>query len=53
MKYAKKHNILYDLQHGIRDKRSFETQLVGSITDIAHNMMNGEQTDVLVMDLII
>ncbi len=50
MKHAKRHNILYDLQHGFRDKRSCETQFVGFITDVANNMMNGKQTDVLIMD---
>ena len=50
MRHASTHNILYHLQHGFRDKRSCETQLLEFQNDIVANMNNGKQTDVIVMD---
>jgi len=50
MAHANNHHILYPLQHGFRDKRSCETQLLGFINDIVNNMHDGLQTDILVMD---
>ena len=50
MKYSDMHEILYELQHGFRYKRSCETQLVSFIDDITKALENGQQTDVLVMD---
>ena len=41
MHHGKRHNLLYDLQHGFRDK--FQDDLI-------RNMSNGAQTDVLIMD---
>ena len=46
MRHASTHNILYHLQHGFRDKRSCETQLLEFQNDIVANMNNGKQTDV-------
>ena len=50
MNFASRHNILYKLQHGFRDKRSCETQLLEFIQDVANNMQDGLQTDVCVLD---
>jgi hypothetical protein len=50
MKHAKNQNILYEFQHGFRDQRSCETQLLEFVHDIVCNMQQGKQTDVLVMD---
>ena len=50
MRHASTHNILYHLQHGFRDKRSCETQLLEFQNDIVTNMNNGKQTGVIVMD---
>ena len=50
MRHASTHNILYHLQHGFRDKRSCETQLLEFQNDIVANMNNVKQTDVIVMD---
>ena len=50
MKHGKQHNILYDLQHGFRDKRSCESQLIGFIDDVVNAVHGGNQTDVIVMD---
>ena len=38
---------MYDMQHGFREKRSCETQLVMMIEDLARNASAGNQTDVI------
>ena len=48
--HLKRNNILYPLQHGFRDKRSCETQLIEFVHDVAYNMQEGIQNDVVVMD---
>ena len=48
--HLKRNNILYRLQHGFREKRSCETQLIEFVHDIAFNMQEGIQNDVVVMD---
>ena len=50
MQHLNRHTILYPLQHGFREKRSCETQLIEFIHDIAFNMQKGVQNDVVVMD---
>ena len=50
MQHLTRHNILYPLQHGFREKRSCETQLIEFVHDIAFNMQKGVQNDVVVMD---
>ena len=50
MRHASTHNILYHLQHGFRDKRSCETQLLEFQNGIVANMNNGKQTDVIMVD---
>ena len=50
MRHADNHNILYPLQHGFRDRRSCETQLLGFVNDLVNTMHTGSQTDILVMD---
>ena len=50
MQHLTRHNILCPLQHGFREKRSCETQLIEFIHDIAFNMQKGVQNDVVVMD---
>ena len=50
MQHLTKHNILYPLQHGFRDKRSCESQLIEFVNDIAFTMQKGHQNDVVVMD---
>ena len=50
MTHASNHNILYNLQHGFRAKRSCETQLLEFTADIVNNMQNGFQTDVCILD---
>ena len=50
MQHPTKHNILYPLQHGFRNKRSCESQLIEFVNGIAFNMQKGHQNDVVVMD---
>ena len=39
-----------DLQHGFREKRSCETQLIRLIEDLARNASVGKQTDIIFLD---
>ena len=43
-------NLLFELQHGLREKRSCETQLVMLVDEIAKNMQRGKQTDLILLD---
>ena len=43
-------DILYDLQHGLREKRSCETQLIMLVDELARNMKMGKQTDLILLD---
>ena len=43
-------DILYDLQHGFREKRSCETQLIMLVDELAKNMQMGKQTDLILLD---
>ena len=45
-----KYNLLYDLRHGFRSKRSCETQLVTLIEDLMRNSIAGNQTDLVQLD---
>ena len=43
-------NILYDLQHGFREKRSCETQLIMLVDELAKHMHMSKQTDLILLD---
>ena len=43
-------NILYDLQHGFRERRSYETQLIMLVDELSKNMQSREQTDLILSD---
>ena len=45
-----KFNILTDAQHGFRKRRSCETQLILTVQDLAGNLDNRMQTDVILLD---
>ena len=45
MKHLELHNILTDSQHGIRAKRSTETQLIQTIRDISKSLEKKETVD--------
>ena len=50
VKHFNKHNILYELQHGFREKRSCETQLIMLIHELLQTMQKGKQTDLILLD---
>ena len=50
MEHLQTNNILYHLQHGFRNKRSCETQLLEFINDVAINMESGLQTDLCILE---
>ena len=50
MKHLDHHNILVDSQHGLRRKRSCESQLIRTINDIAKRMNDKTQTDAILLD---
>ena len=49
-KHLNKHNILYELQHGFREKRSCETQLIQLVEDFGRQLSLGKQTDLILLD---
>ena len=48
--HLSRYNILTEEQHGFRQFRSCETQLIATIHDLAENLNNGKQTDVILLD---
>ena len=50
VKHLDGQGILYDLQHGLREKRSCETQLFMLIEDLARSASVGKQTDIILLD---
>ena len=50
VKHMNTHDLLYDLQHGFREKRSCETQLAMLVLDLARNLGAGKQTDLIILD---
>ena len=50
MTHADNNGLLYPLQHGFRKERSCETQLIALVHDLARNMSDYQQTDVIVLD---
>ena len=49
-KHFQVNNILYDLQHGFRERRSCETQLLELVDDLSRNLLLGHQTDLILLD---
>ena len=43
-------NILYELQHGFRERRSCETQVIMLVDELSKNMQMGKQTDLIRLD---
>ena len=50
MKHLEKHRVLCDNQHGFRKFRSCESQLITTVEDLAKNLDNGNQTDMILLD---
>ena len=51
VKHLDGQGLMYDLQHGFREKRSCETQLIMLIEDLARNASVGKQTNIILLDL--
>ena len=49
MCHLESNNILIDSQHGFRQKRSCEAQLIGFVQDLASQLSTGKQINVAVM----
>ena len=49
-KHFNQNDILYDLQHGFRERRSCETQLIQLVENLARNMTSDKQTDLISLD---
>ena len=49
-KHLENHNLLYDLQHGFRERRSCKTQLIQLVEDLTRSLTNGKQTDIILLD---
>ena len=49
-KHLTDQNILFELQHEIREKRSCETQRIMLVDEQAKNMQFGKQTDHILLD---
>ena len=47
-----KHNtcILYDLQHGFRERRSRETQIIQLVEDLGRKLVEHKQVDIVLLD---
>ena len=43
-------NILYELQHGFRETRSCETQLIMLIDELSKSVQMGKQTDLILLE---
>ena len=50
MTHLDSHQLLYDIQHGFRSKRSCEIQLVLLMEDLFRNAIKGQQTDFILLD---
>ena len=45
-----RYNILHDLQHGFRERRSCETQLIQLVDDLARTLVAGQQSYLIFLD---
>ena len=50
VKHVDSNGLMYDLQHGFRERRSCETQLVSLIEDLTSKSIQGKQTDLVLLD---
>ena len=49
-RHLEQNDILYDLQHGFRERTSCETQLIQLVEELARNTSQGRQTDLILLD---
>ena len=50
VKHLVTYGLMYDLQHGFRERSSCETQLASLIEDLARKTSQGKQTDLILLD---
>ena len=50
VKHMDINNLMYDLQHGFRERRSCETQLAMLVEDLTRKASQGTQTDLILLD---
>ena len=50
MTFAETHNDLHPKQHGYRKNHGCEKQLIELVSDIAHNLDQGEEIEACVLD---
>ena len=50
VKHMDNNNLMYDLQHGFRERRSCETQLTMLVEDLTRKASQGKQTDLILLD---
>ena len=48
--HLNQNNVLYDLQHGFRERRSCETQLIQLVEDLGRQLVTGKQVDLILLD---
>ena len=48
--HLNRNNVLYGLQHGFREKRSCETQLIELVEELSRKLSNGHQVDLGLLD---
>lgn len=48
--HLNRHDILYELQHGFRGKRSCETQLIELVEELGRRLSCGRQVDLVLLD---
>ena len=49
-RHLNNHQILYELQHGFRKKRSCETQFIQLVEDLSRQLIQGKQVDLVLLD---
>ena len=50
VRHLDSNGLKYDLQHGFRERRSCETQLISLIEDLGRKTSQGKQTDLILLD---
>ena len=48
--HLSEHNVLYNLQHGFRERRSCETQLIQPVDGLGRQPETGKQVDLILLD---
>ena len=49
-RHLNENHILYELQHGFREKRSYEMQLIQLVDDLGRQLTQGHQVDLVLLD---